>query len=242
MHSTFTSATGARVLRRNEKDFDEWFKAAGGDPWGYHKRAVRNRLHASLAFLQQCGISPDFAGTFVEPGAFDGSFTELLAARYPASRILASDISGVAVDKAAEKLRGRQNVALAKCDLLNLRNPGPAGGAPEPTIVLLLECLYYLPEQERAPALANVAAQFPGAGLFVSAPIIGNQYFTEQGLLALCEASGYRPRASKVLNLRSRVFNHIPGMRTLCQVSPLARTRLANQVIYALAAQHGTKS
>ncbi len=95
----------------------------------------------------------------------------------------------------------------------------------------MLECLYYLNDDERRTALLNLSEEFPGASFFISAPLTGYPYFTEGNLLGLFESLGYVCVDFEVLNFRRLSIFSSPllGIARHCA---WIRRNLANQVIF----------
>lgn len=220
---------------RTKEDFDSWFTAKG-DPWDYRGRFVRNRLRRTLAFVRRF-IQPDFSGHFLEVGAYDGSFTVLLAGAFPRAGLTVNDISAVAMERVKsavdEMVVGREMSFLVK-DFLEITEQDfgtiPFSGS---TVILLLECLYYLGSEERKKALENLSALFPDASLFVSGPLGGPPYFNEPELLEALTGLGYRLEALEVLNFR-RCRSLEKPLRIIARYFPMLRELLANQVLYFL--------
>lgn len=219
---------------RTSADFNEWFK--GGGPWNYRDVRVQRRLRHTARFLQR-HLGEGFSGNFLEAGAYDGSFTCLLGALFPAARIVVNDISDVAIGRARTAVSCLPgpvaSMDFVVKDLLLLTHADFTVGffhREKPTVILLLECLYYLKEDEREEALTNLFSLFPQAPLAISTPIIGGVYFTEAGLMALLQRHGYEVRALKTMNLRRG--DRVPGMRLLSDRMTGIRRLLANQVLY----------
>ena len=149
-------------MRPSKEAQDRYFREHGLDPWGYDNPFVRDRLAASLAFIQKF-VPPDFGGTFAEIGAFNGQFTRMLAKAFPKATIAASDIV-CAPWETAGPFPGK--VRFQWCDMEDFKMPE----APGPTILLLLECLYYVPEEERGVAAKAILAETRPSQIFVSGP------------------------------------------------------------------------
>src|SRR5262249_41187936 len=146
--------------------------------------------------------------------------------------IAASDFSSFAVEMAREAVGAFPNVRLACMDIRTFEKP--ADVAP-PFVILLMECIYYLPEAERLPALERMLRVL-GAhpDIFISCPISGiDPYPSERNLTDKLGCLNYRMRRLRVLNYRkfrrAIVLNGLgPRLSFLAPV----RRRLANQVIY----------
>jgi 2-polyprenyl-3-methyl-5-hydroxy-6-metoxy-1,4-benzoquinol methylase len=215
---------------RTQEDFDRWFRASGGDPWGYAHPQILDRIRLSLGFIRR-QLGADFSGRILEFGAFDGSLTEPLAALFPAARILANDISTEAFRQLTARTAGLSNVSSWCGDMLSFTASVPESRPGEPTAVLLLECLYYLPAAEQRLLLQRLHDAFPEASLFLSAPITGGKYYTESQLATLLRESGYTITGREVLNFAK--MPPVPRLsRKLMRFSSYFRTRYAGQVIY----------
>jgi SAM-dependent methyltransferase len=167
-------------MMTTKERFEEWYAESGGDPWGCDQPIILDRLDNSLGFIQQF-VGADFAGTFVELGAFDGRFTVKLAAAFPASHVIANDISEMAVNKARERAARFRNVTFNTSDLSALHLP--VGAATAPVILLMMEMLYYLPHDQRGKAFTRLLSNVPDiTHVFISGPIQGDDYLNEKWL------------------------------------------------------------
>jgi hypothetical protein len=217
---------------RTAQEFDAWFRRSpDGDPWGYNNAADRARLDAELEFIVR-RVGPEFRGTFIELAAFNGVFTRRLATAFPEARIAASDFAPFAVDMGRNATAAFPNVRFDCIDIARFEKP--AGVVP-PVVVLLMECIYFLPEAARMSALERIVRTLGGGpDIFISCPIRGiDPYPSEHGLIETFSRLGYRKRGLRVLNCRkfrrAAVLNHaVPALAFL----PPLRRRLANQVIY----------
>ncbi|HPI38710.1 MAG TPA: class I SAM-dependent methyltransferase [Ignavibacteriaceae bacterium] len=214
---------------RTQKDFDNWFAQSNGDPWNYNCKSIKNRLDESLGFVKKY-VPVDFTGNLIELGAFNGDFTLKLCNHFRFAKIFANDISEIAIIQAKEKLKSINNVTFVLQDLLNF-NSGNIDGVKKETVIFLLECLYYLKEEERFPAIKNLKDNYPDAPLFCSAPIIGKPYFTEDSLILMMKHAGYYLENFKVLNLRKfGRFRYL--LLPFANIFSAIRKAIANQVIY----------
>lgn len=129
--------------------------AASADPWGFTDRWYERRKRAlTMAALPERRYTNAF-----EPGCSVGVLTAELAAR--CDRLLATDVSGEALDAAAERLAGLPQVELRRWAL---GDPWP-DEAPFDLIVLS-EVLYYLGAELLAEVLpAARDALSPGGTL-----------------------------------------------------------------------------
>lgn len=213
---------------RTKEEFDAWFADNGGDPWGYQGKSIQTRLCASLKFILSHG--KNYSGTFLELGAFDGSFTKYLASSFPEAKIIAVDISEGAINKNREINGNNPNVTFICCDMLSFDYASVAN-SPE-TIVLLMESLYYLSEQERFEVVSTISEVInKNIFIYISCPITGGKYFSEESLLSLMKRVGYKLYSFSVLNLRGR-FTLSKIIQWLANHNGKLRGRFANQVIY----------
>jgi SAM-dependent methyltransferase len=208
---------------RTAEQFDAWFVASRGDPWDSGSPFVRDRLTASLSFICR-RVAADFRGTFLELGAFNGQFTELLAQSFPKAIVAASDISQVALNISLSRVGKLTNVFLHQADMADYELPP---SAQPPFVVLLLECIYYLPPEEHVSALTRLISLTDGADVYLSTPITGEPYPSEEELMRKMSRVGYACRDALVLNNRHFAARLLP--RTAIN---LCRSRLARQVIY----------
>lgn len=184
-------------MPRTKEEFDKWFRDSGGDPWGYDGSFVRERLKSSLDFIKR-HVPSSFSGLFVEIGAFNGDFTCMLANEFPASRILANDISEVALDQAQEKAGHFINVEFDLSDLASFRLRH--GHDADQIVLVVMEALYYLPHGERSAALSRLLAELRSPLTFISGPIQGANYFNERRLTDMMKDNKFRCADISVLN------------------------------------------
>ncbi|MEP7210515.1 MAG: class I SAM-dependent methyltransferase [Alphaproteobacteria bacterium] len=186
---------------RTKEEFDTWFSSHGGDPWGYAGDFVQSRLDRSLAFVRQ-QVPAAYANAFVELGAFNGDFTARLAGSFPSSRIIANDISQVAIAQAREKAGGFPNVGFDISDLSSFEAPDEIKGIP--ITLLIMECLYYLGRDEQGPALERLVETLHRPLTFISGPAQGDNvsasFLSETTLVAIMEKQGYAAPEVRVLN------------------------------------------
>lgn len=214
---------------RTKEEFDNWYSESGGDPWNYQSRNIKRRLSDSLKFISKF-IDKDFTGNIIELGAFTGDFTLLLAGHFPNAQIYANDISDAALKKAKEKAADCSNIIFLQKDLLEFDNSSIKNSTKK-NILLLLECLYYLNGNEREPAVENLINNFPNSDIFISAPIIGGNYFTEELLSEMMGRNNYYLQSFRVLNLK--MFSPLRKVLTpAAEKNYTFRKNLANQVIY----------
>lgn len=163
--------------------------------WDYESPFVKDRLDKSIQFIRRF-VPPDFSGSFFEPGAFNGQFTYLLAGSFASATIHASDISEDSIASARANV-GHPNVQFSCADIASLQ---PPRGSPEPRILLLLECIYYMPEPERREALKHLVTVLDRPDVFISFPITGGKYPTEQWIMKQMRRLRYRRDGLLVLN------------------------------------------
>lgn len=217
------------TVPRTSQDFDAWFEKHGGDPWGYDNPVVAKRLLESMDFLRE-HVLPVKDISFIEFGAFDGRFTELLRRAYPHAQLYVNDISGAALAQARRRL-GDDVVGVSYLlgDLLNTQLPEIKGTPP---VLLLLECLYYLPLSERWLAIHRLHKAFPESRILISSPISGGKYFTENQLITQFQSEGYSLGGFRPLTLARGLPFTRRVLLYLTRFSSLLRTSYANQVIY----------
>jgi hypothetical protein len=223
---------------RTTEDFDNWFEIAG-DPWGYRGKPIQARLKRTAKFLQK-HLGKDFAGKFLEIGAYDGSFTSRLGYTFPESKIVVNDISGIALNRARDtvssypELLSRTEFLLK--DSLEITSKDFSESflnvSEKTTVILLLECLYYLnTKKEREQCLVNLVTLFPDAPVVISVPITGLPYFTEEELISLLKRVGYIVFAIKILTWR-RGGRWLPCLGFFVNKIVRLRRSMANQVLY----------
>ncbi len=221
---------------RTAEDFDSWFNKVG-DPWAYKEKTVLNRLRKTIKFLLN-HLGSDFKGGFLEIGAYDGSFTTQLGGAFPNATVVVNDISAVALQQAQKAvvlcpgLRKRTQFIL-KDSLHISKNDFGNNVLNNISVILLLECLYYLKEHEQDQALLNLVTLLPNASIAVSGPITGSPYFTEERLLEMFQRVGrYKLFAIEVLNLRNHRYTYLPGIYYITNHLRFLRRRVGNQVLF----------
>jgi peptidoglycan/xylan/chitin deacetylase (PgdA/CDA1 family) len=151
VHVPWAFAPGAAVRRLGDlsamaaAEFEQLF-ATQADPWGYESEYERRK------YAQTLSLVPDGVGRALELGCAEGHFTQRLATRVGA--LTATDISAVALARAAERCRAADNLAFEQLDLFAADLPGGND------LVVVSEMLYYLPDPTR---LAEIAAKLAGA-------------------------------------------------------------------------------
>lgn len=217
------------IKPRTKEEFDNWYIESNGDPWNYKTKSVQLRLLKSLKFIAKY-IPPSFDGNIIEFGSFKGDFTILLAQKFKHSKIYANDISEFALTEAQKKTYKFTNICFIQSDLKNFDNSKIINNTNE-TILLLLECIYYLKKEERFEAIKNLKGNFPDAPIFLSAPIIGKDYFTEDELINLFKKLNYKLISFNVLNLSRFSFLRIILLPFISK-SKILRKIFANQTIF----------
>jgi hypothetical protein len=213
---------------RTKEDFEKWYAEHGGDPWGYEKAYVKKRLFASIDFVRL--FTPrSYEGNFIEFGAFKGDFTCLLASNFPESTVYANDISEMSLNEAKQRKEKFSNILFYEHDMLCFDEKDYP---QDNTIILLLECLYYLDEAERRIMLHKLKTHFPESAIVISGPITGTPYFTEEGITRLFDELGYARKGIKVLTLRKDLQMFSVLVTSVLKYSAIARRKLANQVIF----------
>jgi SAM-dependent methyltransferase len=162
---------------RSAEDFDQFY--ATPDPWGVKSARFRSRAY-------QLSLAPYIDGRSVlELGCGEGHLTR--AALYSAKSVLGIDISAVAIERA----RSRQpaNATFLAADFMKI----PFEGFD---VVTVIECLYYLSEEERAALLEKVTKEHSGRIVALSAPVVGlfedRRYFTHAEIMALLSRHGLK--------------------------------------------------
>lgn len=133
--------------------FDSLY-AGSADPWGFTSRWYEQRKYAlTLAALPE----PRYASAY-EPGCSIGVLTELLADR--CDRLLASDGSAAAVERAQQRLAGRETVTIEQRRLPEEWSTGSYD------LVVLSELLYFLDDDDLDAVVArSVGAVAPGGAV-----------------------------------------------------------------------------
>lgn len=126
--------------------FEELFRT-GADPWHYETPYEKKKYEQTLGLLPR----PRF-GRALELACAEGHFTRLLAPRV--DRLLATDFSATALQRAAERCRDHRNVEFAPIDIV--RDPFPGGF----DLIVCSEVLYYAGS---LASLRRVATKIAGA-------------------------------------------------------------------------------
>ncbi len=167
-------------MRPTKEEQDRYFREKGLDPWGYEDPSVQARLDQSLRFIQRF-VPPNFDGTFVEVGAFNGMFTRKLADAFPRAAVFASDLVQAAWETANANRPFPASVTFQWTDMMDLELPASCSGRP--SVLLMLECLYYISPESRSEAVDKLAHSTSAKMAFVSGPLgSGDQYLHESSL------------------------------------------------------------
>jgi len=130
--------------RFDQHHFETVFHATR-DPWRYATPFEQLKYEQTLALLPAGPIE-----RALELACAEGVFTAQLAPRV--GSLLASDISRIALDRAAERCRAMANVAFARLDFI--RDPLPAPF----DVIVCSEVLYYVSDQGALEAVARKVA------------------------------------------------------------------------------------
>ena len=132
------------------------FFAHQADPWGY------TNLYEQTKYEQTLELIREGERRVLEVGCAEGHFSAQLAPRVES--LLATDISQVAVDRAAARCEGLDNVRFETLDLATDPIPG------QYDLIVCSEVLYYLGRRKRLEAVADKlsAALAPGGQLVMA--------------------------------------------------------------------------
>ena len=155
---------------RTAADFDGVY--AKPDPWGIAQEPRRDRTLARI-------IAPYVEGkTVLDLGCGEGHLTA--AVFQSAAWVTAIDISQVAIQRTPRLANAR----FAATDFMS-----PDVSFEGQDVITALECLYYLSPEELEAFFRKLAHQHRGT-FIMSAPIIGHEYFTHEGLLETFKRHG----------------------------------------------------
>ena len=155
---------------RTAADFDGVY--AKPDPWGVAKEPRRDKKLARI-------IAPYVEGkTVLDLGCGEGHLTA--AVFQGAAWVTALDISPVAILRTPKLLNAR----FAAIDFMS-----PDVSFEGYDVITALECLYYLSPEEQEAFFRKLSRQHRGT-FIMSAPIIGREYFTHEGLLEAFQRHG----------------------------------------------------
>jgi peptidoglycan/xylan/chitin deacetylase (PgdA/CDA1 family)/SAM-dependent methyltransferase len=189
------------------RSYFEALFATRADPWRYTNPYEQEKYEQTLSLIPEEEIS-----RAIELGCAEGHFTAQLATKV--SSLIASDISQVALDRAARRLTGFDNVGFMRLDFMREAIPGSFD------LIVCSEVLYFVEDRKHlrtvARKLANALA--PG-GYLVTAH--ANQVVDEP------DKSGFDwglPFGAKVI---SDTLSAARGLRLLKEIrTPLYRIQL----------------
>lgn len=137
-------AAPGEAERYGRHHFEALF-ARGADPWRYTTPYEATKYEQTLEL-----IPPGPIGRALEIGCAEGHFTTALSARV--DRLVAADISEIALRRAAERCRSCGNVDFRRLDLARDPLPGRFG------LIVCSETLYFLGSRETLAAAARKMA------------------------------------------------------------------------------------
>ena len=152
--SPATPAPGATDAQRRHR-FESAF-AGREDPWRYENEYEQTKYRLTLSLV------PERPGRALEVGCAEGHFTELLAPRV--GRLLAADISAIAVERAERRCAAQGNVEFTRLDLVSDPLPG------EFDLVVCSETLYFTGDRAGLDSAARrlASAVAPGGHLLTA--------------------------------------------------------------------------
>ncbi len=139
----------------SRSSLDEFFKQKA-DPWGYTSPYEQTKYEQTLELI------PEGTQNVLEVGCAEGHFSAQLAPRV--GRLVSTDISPVAVKRAAERCAEYDNTSFQTLDLAKDPIPGRFD------LIVCSEVLYYLRRVQRLEAVAErfAAALEPGGQLVMA--------------------------------------------------------------------------
>jgi len=126
------------------------------DPWNYGSDYEQTKYRRTLDLLPA-----DSLDRVLELACAEGTFTEQLAAR--AAKLIATDVSEVALGRARERCMGHPNVGFHRLDLVG---DGIPGGQ---TLIVCSEVLYYVGRQRLSDVAAKIRDALAPGGRLVTA-------------------------------------------------------------------------
>lgn len=162
---------------RSGTDFDRL-----GNVWGLGGPDDQERLAVTTRFIEEHVRDP---GVIVECGALRGALTDKLLPACPRATLHLIEIAPSHAAVLRERFADDERVHVHEADMLAL----PSLPIPSADAVLLIECLYYLGDDERQAFVDGIRSMHSNASLIVATPVTGGHYFTERSLRALL--SGY---------------------------------------------------
>jgi 2-polyprenyl-3-methyl-5-hydroxy-6-metoxy-1,4-benzoquinol methylase len=163
-----------RWLRTGNKRFDfERLYAENADPWEYRTRPYEQRKYALT--LSRILEFRSGSARVLEVGCSIGIFTATLAQHF--REVVAADISGEALRRAARNCDGKGTVSFHRSALQDLKLEGGCD------VIVCAEMLYYVSETY-APAICRRFGTLlrPGGIIVVVGAIVGSCAFWETAL------------------------------------------------------------
>ena len=153
---------------RGREELDYEF-AAREDPWNYRARDQMERIQAEVAMLRSASSTERFRDA-LEVGCAEGLFTEQLAPL--CDRLLAVDISPVALGRARRRLQHAAHLKFALWDMRQDRVPGKYD------LIVVIHALEYVrnPLAVRRARNKLVSSLRPGGYLLVGTMNLGSIY------------------------------------------------------------------
>jgi peptidoglycan/xylan/chitin deacetylase (PgdA/CDA1 family)/2-polyprenyl-3-methyl-5-hydroxy-6-metoxy-1,4-benzoquinol methylase len=124
------------------RSYFEALFATRADPWRYTNSYEQEKYEQTLSLIPEEEIS-----RAIELGCAEGHFTAQLATKV--SSLTASDISQVALDRVARRLKGCENVSFMRLDFMKEAIPGRFD------LIVCSEVLYYTVDRKQLRALAR---------------------------------------------------------------------------------------
>ncbi|MEM7582209.1 MAG: trifunctional glycosyltransferase/class I SAM-dependent methyltransferase/polysaccharide deacetylase [Acidobacteriota bacterium] len=145
-----------RYLQPESRSSLDKFFQQKADPWGY------TSAYEQTKYEQTLDLVPEGSARVLEVGCAEGHFSAQLAPRV--GSLLATDISQVAVDRAAERCAEHDNARFQTLDLSKDAIPGKFDA------IVCSEVLYYLGRRKRLEAVAERFAEAlePGGQLVMA--------------------------------------------------------------------------
>ncbi|RUM23170.1 glycosyltransferase [Rhizobium vallis] len=142
------------AIQSEEAYWDHIFERP--DPWNYVS------VYEQVKYAQTLSLIPDGIEKALELACAEGIFTRKLAQKV--AQLTATDISQRAIDRAVERCRDQDNIALRVLDFV--KNDLP----PEQDLIVCSEVLYYMKDEEMlAAACRKMAAALKPNGYLITA-------------------------------------------------------------------------
>ncbi len=144
------------ALPESRANFETFFEKQA-DPWGYTNAYEQTKYEQTLELIPE-GPFEDV----LELACAEGHFTHQLAPC--AGRLLATDISGTALERAAERCKGADNIEFQQLDMTRDEIPGRFD------LIVCSEVLYYFGRRDRLRASVDklTSALKPGGRLVMA--------------------------------------------------------------------------